>query len=238
MNDKFLSKRKITRVKLSDTVEKELEELIISRHFDVGEQLPSERDLMQTFGVGRPSIREALFGLQRKGLLLLRSGERPTVTEPSPALMLNDLSSLAKRILSDQTGLKAFEEFREMFEIGLVRQAAIMATEEDVSRLQEALHYNKLAIDDEDAFARTDIAFHRVLAQIPNNLVFLAIHEALVEWLIKARPKLKDFKKNNKASFKYHEKLVKAIADKDANKAQELMSQHMSNVFDIYSKMR
>lgn len=238
MNDKSLSKRKITRVKLSDTVEKELEELIISRHFDVGEQLPSERDLMQTFGVGRPSIREALFGLQRKGLLALRSGERPTVTEPSPALMLNDLSSLAKRILSDQAGLVAFEEFREMFEIGLARQAALMATEEDLSQLREALHYNKLAIEDEEAFARTDIAFHRVLAEIPNNPVYLAIHEALVEWLIKARPKLKDFKKNTKVSFKFHEKLFAAISEGDANKAQELMSLHMSNVNEVYANLR
>lgn len=236
MNDKHLGKRKIIRVKLSDTVEKELEELIISRHFDVGEQLPSERDLMKTFGVGRPSIREALSGLQRKGLLILRSGERPIVTEPSPALLLSDLSSLAKRILSDQRGLLAFQEFRELFEIGLVRQVTLMATDEDIYQLQEALHNNRLAIENEESFARTDIAFHRVLAVIPNNPIYIAIHEALVEWLIKARPKLKDFKKNNKTSFKFHEALVKAISNKEIYKAQELMSQHMNNAVDTYSK--
>ena len=49
-------------------VEEELEQMIRRREFGEGEQLPSERELMAFFNVGRPSVREALAALKRKGL--------------------------------------------------------------------------------------------------------------------------------------------------------------------------
>ena len=48
-----------------------------------GDKLPSERELMATYQVGRPAIREAMQNLQRSGLVRIRHGERPRVAEPS-----------------------------------------------------------------------------------------------------------------------------------------------------------
>ena len=59
-------KRRVERKKLSDTVEEELEQMIRQGEIPEGDALPSERDLMAAFGVGRPSIRDALSGLARK----------------------------------------------------------------------------------------------------------------------------------------------------------------------------
>ena len=52
-------KRPVERKKLSETVEEELELMIRQGEIAEGEALPSERDLMAAFGVGRPSIRDA-----------------------------------------------------------------------------------------------------------------------------------------------------------------------------------
>lgn len=62
-------KKPVVRKKLSETVEEELEMMIRQGELAEGEALPSERDLMAAFGVGRPSIRDALSALQRKGLV-------------------------------------------------------------------------------------------------------------------------------------------------------------------------
>ena len=55
-----LRSRPLARKKLSEMVEEELEQMIRRREFGEGEQLPSERELMAFFNVGRPSVREAL----------------------------------------------------------------------------------------------------------------------------------------------------------------------------------
>jgi len=78
-----LRRRPLARVKLSEMVEEELEQMIRRREFSEGEQLPSERELMTFFNVGRPSVREALAALKRKGLVQINNGERARVSRPS-----------------------------------------------------------------------------------------------------------------------------------------------------------
>ena len=68
-----LGRRPLARKKLSEMVEEELEQMIRRREFAEGEQLPSERELMTFFNVGRPSVREALAALKRKGLVQIPS---------------------------------------------------------------------------------------------------------------------------------------------------------------------
>lgn len=64
-------KRPVVRKRLSEGVEEELERIIRQGEILEGEQLPSERELMSMFDVGRPSIREALASLAHKGLSLI-----------------------------------------------------------------------------------------------------------------------------------------------------------------------
>jgi len=54
-----MRRRPLARKKLSEMVEEELEQMIRKREFAEGEQLPSERELMTFFIVGRPSVRDA-----------------------------------------------------------------------------------------------------------------------------------------------------------------------------------
>ena len=65
---------KITSEKLSQTVARQIELLILRGILRPGERLPAERDLAERMGVSRPSLREALEGLEGKGLLFTRPG--------------------------------------------------------------------------------------------------------------------------------------------------------------------
>jgi DNA-binding transcriptional regulator YhcF (GntR family) len=62
------------RRKRYEEVSEHLELLIFSGRLSVGDKIASERELMLRFGVGRSTVREALFALQRKGLLSARPG--------------------------------------------------------------------------------------------------------------------------------------------------------------------
>lgn len=95
-----LGRRPLARKKLSEMVEEELEQMIRRREFAEGEQLPSERELMTFFNVGRPSVREALAALKRKGLVQISNGERARVSRPSADTIIGELSGMAKDFLS------------------------------------------------------------------------------------------------------------------------------------------
>src|SRR3546814_18432915 len=69
------------RRKLADEVFDRLKAMIVSGERSPGESLPSERELMARFGVGRPAIREAMQALANLGLVTISHGERARVRE-------------------------------------------------------------------------------------------------------------------------------------------------------------
>ena len=159
-----MERETITKRRLSDEVVDRLEGLIHSGEFGLGDQLPSERNLMERFGVGRPSVREALFSLQKMGLVEINSGERARVTKPTPETILSSLTGSVRHMLSDAQGERHLQEARLFFEAGLARDAARLADDSDIARLEAALKENHEALNDLDAFERTDVTFHYVLA--------------------------------------------------------------------------
>ena len=66
--------QKINPERVSDSVVKQIEQLILRGILRPGERLPSERDLAERLGVSRPSLREAVSDLENRGLLKTRAG--------------------------------------------------------------------------------------------------------------------------------------------------------------------
>lgn len=230
-------KRPVAKKKLSETVEEELEQLIRSGEIAEGEPLPSERDLMEAFNVGRPSIRDALAALQRKGLVKITSGERTRATKPSADTIISELSGMSKDFLSQPNGLQYFDQLRKFFETSLVRHAAAHATDEQIKKLEDALELNRKSVENNLQFKKTDINFHRVIASIPENPIFLAIHQALVDWVIAARPEANDTIELNQRSFHDHERIFNCIKQRDVEGADKALSEHVDYVFEkIYGK--
>ncbi|GIU15228.1 transcriptional regulator NanR [Shewanella sp. MBTL60-007] len=227
-------KRPVERKKLSETVEEELELMIRQGEIAEGDALPSERDLMAAFGVGRPSIRDALSALARKGLVKISSGERTRVTRPSADTIISELSGMSKDFLSQPNGLQYFDQLRKFFESSLVRYAAEYATEEQINELEKALELNGKSVKNNSQFKKTDIYFHRVIASIPGNPIFLAVHQALVDWVIDARPVKGNCEELNMKSFKDHTEIFNCIKNHDVEGADKKSTQHIEYVFDKY----
>ncbi|MCS2152884.1 transcriptional regulator NanR [Scandinavium goeteborgense] len=227
-----LGRRPLARKKLSEMVEEELEQMIRRREFAEGEQLPSERELMTFFNVGRPSVREALAALKRKGLVQINNGERARVSRPSADTIISELSGMAKDFLAHPGGIAHFEQLRLFFESSLVRYAAENASDEQVERLAKALEMNSQSLDDNSLFIRSDVDFHRVLAEIPGNPIFMAIHVALLDWLIAARPKVADSElhHHNNVSYQEHIAIVDAIRRRDPEDADRALQTHLNSV--------
>ncbi|CBG91291.1 transcriptional regulator NanR [Citrobacter rodentium] len=227
-----LRNRPLARKKLSEMVEEELEQMIRRKEFGEGEQLPSERELMAFFNVGRPSVREALAALKRKGLVQINNGERARVSRPSADTIIGELSGMAKDFLAHPGGIAHFEQLRLFFESSLVRYAAENATDAQIDLLAKALEINSQSLDDNALFIRSDVDFHRVLAEIPGNPIFKAIHVALLDWLIAARPTVPDRElyEHNSVSYQQHIAIVDAIRQRDPDAADRALQTHLNSV--------
>jgi DNA-binding FadR family transcriptional regulator len=226
--------RPIRRQKLSEAVEEELERLIRSGEYPAGAALPSERELMGLFDVGRPSIREALSALARKGLVKIVSGERTRVTRPTADQMIAYLAGMSKAFMETSEGIRYFDQMRQLFESGLVRFAAEHVTEAQCGRLEQALGRNREAIGRNERFIQTDVDFHRVIAEIPENPIFLAVHEALANWVIAARPTVPDPHLHNLKSYEGHAAIFEAIRARDGGAADWALKAHLQDAYDRF----
>lgn len=224
-------KIKPIRRKLSDEILTRIEEMIRDEVWPVGSVLPSERDLMEMFGVGRPSIREALFSLERMGLMRINTGERPRVTRPTPQNMLASLSATAHLLMDQPQGVMHFEQARLFLEVGVARHVAEYATPPQIAEIARALAENEASIPRARAFAITDVTFHRALTEATGNPIFLAMHEALVEWLISQRQLPVDPEKGNFSAFNDHVALFEAIEQHDPERAGQVMLAHLEHAW-------
>lgn len=220
---------RLVRRKLSDEVRVRLEEMIREGVYPVDSLLPPERELMEVFEVGRPSIREALYALERMGLVRINTGERPRVTRPTPQHLLSSLSGTAKLLLDSPEGISDFEQARLFLETSIARHAAETATVEQIDNLEETLARNAASIPRARAFAITDVAFHRELTAIPGNPIFIAMHDALVDWLINQRRLPTDPEVSNRESYEGHLAIFEAIRRRDPSGAADAMRAHLEN---------
>lgn len=120
---------KIVRRKLSDQVFERLREMIVRSELAPGDPMPSERELMQRFGVGRPAVREAMQSMHKQGLITISQGERSRVSELSADLAFRQMDVVARMLLSASSdNLEHLKEARRLFEVGMVTIATRTAT--------------------------------------------------------------------------------------------------------------
>ncbi|KXS36935.1 transcriptional regulator NanR [Modicisalibacter tunisiensis] len=233
-----MTKYKVERKTLSEQVAEQLEKDILEGRLKADDQLPAERELMEQFGVGRPAVREALFYLQRLGLIAINSGTRARVIRPTAEAVMARLSGVTRQLLAQSEGQQYFQEARAMFEISMARYAAQHASAEDIASLRRALDENREALDDDTRFKRSDNDFHGVLAAIARNPIFNAVHEALSEWLDDRRAHVLQREGEDHAALQAHTEIVEAIASGDPDAAEAAMRRHLDRHYGTYRQLK
>lgn len=228
----------VRRIRLYEQISERLERRIRDEELAPGQELPSERDLMKEFGVGRPAVREALFDLQKMGLLELRSGARARVATPNPKSVVTSLAGSARYLLSAPDGIRHFQDARTFFETGLVREAARIANADDIRHLRHALETNRQSIGDLRRFEETDVAFHYAIVVIPRNPIYKALHAAIIEWLVEQRHTTLVYPGQNEVGARAHADICEAIAAHDVDLAEKHMREHLDQVAKLYWQVR
>ncbi|WP_116130750.1 transcriptional regulator NanR [Tropicimonas sp. IMCC34043] len=226
---------KIVRRKLSDEVFDRLRTMIASGDLGPGDPMPSERDLMQRFGVGRPAVREALQSMQTMGLITISHGGRSRVNALTPESVLERVDEVAQILLSsvpDQ--LENLKEARRMFEMGAVRLAAERATEDDIADLRAILDQQRDDLDDPKQFIESDMRFHARIAEMTGNPIMGAVSHAMLRWLLRYYTALLHWSGNEEKTLAEHEQIFSLIAAKDPVRSVDAMRKHLDRSSEMY----
>jgi DNA-binding FadR family transcriptional regulator len=226
---------RIPRRKLSHDVLDRLLARINSGELIAGDPLPSERELMERYKVGRPAIREAMQSLQRMGLIAITHGERARVVAPTARTVLDQIADTARHLLTTSPqSLADLKDARIFFELGMARLAAARARDGDIERLESCLAEQEAAGQDFTGFLQADMAFHREIAAIAGNAIFVAVSDAMLGWLSEYHVGLLRKLGREKQTLSEHRLVLDRIRAHDVDGSAAAMLAHLTRVNDLY----
>lgn len=226
----------IVRRKLSDEVFDRLKAMIVGGECGPGEALPSERELMVRFGVGRPAIREAMQALANLGLVTISHGERAKVRQLTAESAMRQLDPIAQLLLSTSPeSLEHLKEARSFFERGMVRRAAELATAEDVADLRAIHARQAAAAGDATAFMKADMQFHIRVAQITGNPIYVAVSDMMLGWLQEYHAHMLIWQGHSDQTLAEHSEVIDRIAAHDPDGAERALVGHLARSNHLYA---
>lgn len=225
----------IAKRKLSDEVFERLKRMIVDDGMQPGSNMPSERELMLRFGVGRPAIREAMQALSNMGLVEINHGERARVLEFNAASIFRQMDQSAHIMLQRSAeSLEHLKSARIFFERGMVREAAVRATTDDLAELRAILEEQRQSLGDAQRFIASDIHFHGRIAAISGNPIFIAVSEAMLSWLRSYHNEMLIWTGKEKYTLAEHEEIISHLAANDPDAAEGAMVKHLERSRSLY----
>jgi DNA-binding FadR family transcriptional regulator len=227
---------KIQRRKLADEVHDRLLERLRKGEWRPDDLLPSERELMDQFGVGRPAIREAMQTLAHAGIIEIAHGGRARVCVPTAQSLIDQIASGTQHLLRSESGtIEHLKEARVFLETGLARIAAERASTQQIAILWQRIEEQRVTLGDFDLFLDRDKAFHREIAMISGNPIFPAIVEGIFYWAREFYTAMVRVPGAERLTLAEHERIIEAIAAHDCNEAEQAMRDHLTRANVLYS---
>lgn len=186
------------------------------------DRLPASRELADSYGVARNTLRDALAQLSREGLVEIRAGSGSYVTFEAGDVSVAAIQNASPLELIDA---------RFALEPHICRLAVLHGRREDFARLQELCERMESMVDDAAGFAETDTEFHRLLANSTrNNLLMWIIGQMNAvrgtdEW-----SRMRHLTLDAAIIQQYnlqHRQVLNAIRSREPERAAQMMKEHL-----------
>ena len=228
----------LKKVSLASEVEAQIKDSIISGRFNIGDKLPSERELVEQFQVSRVTVREALRNIQHLGLISTKRGIQAGayVSAPDSGPITRSFQNLIEMGKLTPTHLI---DARLIIEPEIARNAAINCKEEDIQRLRELLDRAKSYAKISCKEARLiNVQFHHEVAKINKNPIMVFISESITQIFSAVLIEITQQKISKMKVLELiseHRDILSAIESKDADGAWRKTRDHLIKTRDMYS---
>lgn len=225
--------QKVTPEKLSQSVVRQIELLILRGILRPGERLPAERDLSEKLGVSRPSLRDAIAELQERGLLLTKAGAGIFVADVLGSAFSPALTTL---FASHDEAVFDYIAFRRDMEGLAAERAAVLASETDLKVIDAVFQKMEAASPkmDPNTEARLDADFHQSIVEASHNVVMLhmmrSMYDLLREGVFYNRSVMFKQRTTQDILLDQHRSINTALQKRDPKAARAAVETHLNFV--------
>jgi GntR family transcriptional repressor for pyruvate dehydrogenase complex len=161
-----------------------IKEMITTGRLEPGDRLPPEKELSETLGLSRSSLREAVKALEVIRVLDVRRGDGTYVTSLEPRLLLEALSFVID-LHDDRSVLEIFG-VRRILEPAATGLAAARITTEQLDALA-ALVEKADADSGIESLVQHDLQFHRAIVETCGNDYLAQLIDSISSDTVRAR---------------------------------------------------
>ncbi len=235
--------RRIRVPKTSEIVANHIRGQIVRGELQEGDSLPPEGQLMASFGISRPTLREAFRILESENLISVVRGSRSGARVHQPKVEL--VSRYAGYVLqASQTTVSDIYEARLAIEPHIVRRLCANAPEDAVERLYGEVDRLKALVRDQQYvdFIVGTAYFHRLLVQVGGNTTLTFLNQLLLDLV--ARHQVDYYRrhpnpievslKRFRSAIRSYEKVIELIEAGDADAAVSHWQLHLHNANDAW----
>lgn len=221
------NRQKLKRARLSDQVLDRLVAMIASGDLRPGDKLPPEPQLMEQFGVGRSSVREAVGALELLGILSVRPGDGTRLLDVNE--MIESRAIELSLVTIGRDSIRDLLDARRDIEQSIAKYAALRATTEDINALKSQ-HKSMISLTGSGRdFIVADIKFHTIIANASHNKILIRFFNELRNPICRWMEQKHKFNWGREQVIKEHESILHAIESKNAEMAHLEMSKHIEN---------
>lgn len=211
-------------MRVGDEVSAYLERQIALGELAPGQKIPPEREIAETLGVSRNSVRDAMQELAHKGLVERRRG-RGTVVLDSGAGASRLYGAMEE---TERTVAQAID-LRQAIEPAIAERAAIRATPASLLQLERVLGASHPGLSSSES-VRRDYEFHLLIAQAAQNPLLAMLITTTEEWLGDVRRSSHSTRAGRSAAVAGHRRIYQAVAVNDPDAARMAMIEHLNEV--------
>ena len=221
----------MARPTMAQDIERQIKELILGRRLGPGDPLPTEAELMEIFGAGRVSVREALKALQAVNVVEIRRGFGTFVGSLSLAPFAEGLAfRAAVRHRQGEPGLLELMKVREALEAGLVGAVTAGIPAGDLAVLRGLVTAMEAEARTGRVARATDRAFHLALYASLDNHLLSEVLDAFWAAMDRVRGDLDDGHQDPATTCAQHHEIVEAVAAADGARAVRAMRTHFDGI--------
>ena len=190
-----------------------------------GDPLPSERQLMDDFGVSRSSLREAFRVMELLGLIESIPGKGRFVRPP------RTISEDRETIRLEDPAILELMEARRILDPAIAAESAMRATPSDLTRMLRTITATEKRLDDINGRAQSDFDFHLIWAEATHNFVFVNLTRMNFDLIMATHDRIYNLLDDKDAFLQEHKMMYDAILDHDMEKARDMAAQHIDRIY-------
>jgi DNA-binding FadR family transcriptional regulator len=225
----------VQSLKLSDQVTRILAGRIVNGDIGVDDLAPTEQDICAEFGVSKTTAREVIGALASRGLVTVRHGRR---MEIRPVAEWNHLDPLLLEANDDPESVRQtlgdLHDLRMLLEPEMAARAALMATEEQLVRMRQAVERMEALEDDPDAYLEIDVDFHSEIAAATANVVLAFVLDSVRE-LLRVSRRVTNLINGMPETTRAHRRIYEALLAREPETARQAMRAHLLTVTEVWA---